>query len=70
MAEGKIDRPFRAKARLAHLLGGFQHRIEIALVVPRAAAPDKAVGDDAGERRLLPVFCRARRNRDHVLMRE
>ena len=70
MAEREIDRPLRAEARLGHRLGGLQHRIEVALVVPGAAAPDEAVGDDAVKGRLLPVLLGARRDRHHVLMRQ
>src|SRR5204862_2273969 len=70
MTKGEIDGPLRAKALLGHYLGGFQHRIEVALVVPGAATPDKPVGDDAIERRLLPVVLRAGRDRHHVLMGE
>jgi hypothetical protein len=70
MTKGKIDGPLRAKALPRHCLGGFQHRIEIALVIPGAAAPDKAVGYDAVERRLLPVVLGSRRDWHHVLMGE
>ena len=70
MAEREIDRALRAEAGLGHRLGGLQHRIEVALVVPGAAAPDEAVGYHAVIGRLLPVLLGARRDRHHVLMRE
>ena len=47
----------------------FQLGDEVALVVPGATAPDKAVLDGAGERLGLPeLFC-PRRDRHHVLVR-
>ena len=70
MTKGEIDGPLRAKALLGHYFGGFQHRIEVALVVPGAAAPDKPVGDDPIERRLLPVVLGTGRDGHHVLMGE
>src|SRR5215218_2532128 len=70
MAEREIDRSLRAKSGLCHRFGGLEHRIEVSLVVPRPAAPDKTVGNDTGEGRLLPIFLGARRHRDHVLMRQ
>ena len=43
MAERKIDRALGAEAGNGHGFGSLQHRIEVALVVPGAAAPDEAV---------------------------
>src|SRR5450755_2467275 len=56
MAEREIDGPPGTKSIASHRFGGLQHRIEVALVVPRSAAPDKTVGDDAIEWRLLRVL--------------
>ena len=70
MAERKIDRSLGAEAGLGHRLGRLQHGIEVALVVPGAAAPDEAVGDHAVKGRLLPVLLGARRHRHDILMRE
>ena len=70
MAEGEIDRALGLEARLRQRFGGFQHGIEVALVVPGAAAPDEAVGDDAVIGRVLPVLVGARRDRHDVLMRQ
>src|SRR5258708_35458322 len=70
MAERKIDRSLGAEAGLGHGLGGLQHGIEVALVVPGAAAPDEAVGYHAVIGRLLPVLLGARRHRHDILMRE
>ena len=70
MAEREIDRALGAEAGLGHRLGGLQHGIEVALVVPGAAAPDEAVGYDAVKGRLLPVLLGARRHRHDILMRE
>ena len=47
----------------------FQLRDQVGLVVPRAAAPDEAVLDRAGERLGLPVAFGAGRDRHHVLVR-
>src|SRR6185295_11402575 len=70
MAERKIDRSLGTEAASRHRLGGLQHGIEVALVVPGAAAPDEAVGYDAIKGRMLPIFLGARRHRHYVLMRE
>ena len=49
-------------------LDGFQVGDQAALVVPRAAPPDEAVGDIAAEGRMLPVLFGAGRDRHDILM--
>src|SRR5689334_237258 len=56
MAEGEIDGASGLEAGFREDLGSLQHGVEIALVVPGAAAPDESVGYHAVIGRVLPVL--------------
>ena len=68
-AVGQVNGARRLVAAGQQHLDGLHLRKQVALVVPRAPAPDEAVFDLTGKRRHLPVALGAGRHGHHVLVR-
>ena len=66
-AEGQVYGACRLEAIPKQVLHGLQHAHQAAFIVQRAAAPDMAVGDSAGEGGMCPAL---HRDGHHVLVRQ
>src|SRR6202040_1815992 len=69
VAEGEIHGSFGFEAGGRERLDGLENCHEVALVIPSAATPNKAVPDFPGEWAGVPLGLGARCNRYDILMR-